>query len=77
MCLKETCLLLSSSRVYLGFVGLCGLDELIVSRLLLLVSLHAESLMTFSQMRARTCTISPRPLRQTQTFKNNFIPSQL
>lgn len=27
---------------YLGFVGLCSLDEMIVPGLLLLISLHAE-----------------------------------
>lgn len=43
---------------YLGFVWLCGFNEVIVSCLLLLVSLHAERLVIFPQMRTWACCVT-------------------
>lgn len=50
----------SFEHVYLGFVWLCSLDKVVVPCLLLLISLHAERLVTFPQ--TRTYCVTPRPL---------------
>lgn len=55
-----------AAGLYLGFVRLCSLDKVVVPRFLLLVSLHAESLVIFPEMRTRTHCVAPRPLHNTQ-----------
>lgn len=45
---------LGLKMAYLGLVWLCSFDELVVPRLLLLVSLHAEGLVIPPQMRPRS-----------------------
>lgn len=46
--------LLDWKMAYFGLVRLCSFDELVVPRLLLLVSLHAEGLVIPPQMRPRS-----------------------
>lgn len=62
---EEALLVLLNHSVYLRFVWLRSFDEVIVPRFLLLVSLHAERLVIFPQMRTRTCCVAPRPLWST------------